>query len=247
MLGRIFYLLLVFCFTTSPVWAQTAPFVGQWKLLNYTDQMKVTKVGANRYAFNFGGGAETIVVDGTEQPGIADTTLSVAAEGPNWKVIRKEGGRVLLTATWTLSEDGNSLNDDFTGFNRDGSTSNTKFVYARRAAGSGFAGSWYSTPTAPSSPLLLQVHRYDRNGLSFIFPSQTLNVNFDGKYHPDAGTNSALSARWLNGRTVEISRNSKGKIVQTRQFELSTDLKTLAMRVRTAGADEPNVYVFERP
>jgi len=95
---------------------KTDLFVGRWKLLKLTDQMKVTKVGANKYAFDFGGVVETIVVDGTDQSASAGTTLSVAADGPNWKVIRKKGSRMLLTATWTLSKDGKSLKDDFTAF-----------------------------------------------------------------------------------------------------------------------------------
>jgi len=203
MLNRIFQVLLVVCFTTSPVWAQTDPFVGQWKLVKATDQMKVTKVGANTYAFDFGGGPEKIAVDGTQQPGYAGTTLSVAAEGPNWKVIRKQGSRMLLTATWTLSSDGNSLNDDFTGFNQDGSTYNTKNVYARTAAGSGFAGNWVSKTATVGSLVILQVRRYHKNGLSVILPSQTLNVNLDGKYYPEAA-GSALSARRLRRLTAPL-------------------------------------------
>jgi len=245
MLNRIFQVLLVVCFTTSPVWAQTDPFVGQWKLVKATDQMKVTKVGANTYAFDFGGGPEKIAVDGTQQPGYAGTTLSVASEGPNWKVIRKQGSRMLLTATWTLSSDGNSLHDDFTGFNQDGSTYNTKNVYTRTATGPGFAGNWVSKTATVGSVLILQVRAYGKNGLSVIFPSQTLNVNFDGKYYPEAA-GSALSARRLNARAVEISRKSKGKIIQTRQIELSSDLKTLTMTVHVLGKDLPLVYVFER-
>jgi len=49
--------------------------------------MKVTKAGQNRYAFELGAGEpEVIVIEGTDQPGYAGSTLSVAAEGPNWKV-----------------------------------------------------------------------------------------------------------------------------------------------------------------
>jgi spermidine/putrescine-binding protein len=210
--------------------------------------MKVTKVGANTYAFDFGGGAETIVVDGTDHPGSAGTTLSVAADGPNWKVIRKKDGRMLLTATWTLSKDGNSLNDDFTSFGQDGSPSNVKYVYERRAAGSGFAGTWVSSTAAVNSVIILQVRPYGSNGLSFIIPSQgqTLNVNFDGKDYPNADADSASSARRLNAHAVEIIGKSKSKITQTREIKLSPDLKTLTMTVYLAGKDEPYIYIFER-
>jgi len=248
MVSRIFQLLLVACFATSPLRAETDPFVGQWKLSKLTDQMKVTKVGANTYAFDFGGGVETIAIDGTDQPASAGTTLSVAADGPNWKVIRKKGSRMLLTATWTLSKDDNSLKDDFTTFGEDGTPSNVKYVYERRAAGSGFAGTWVSTTVAINSVMMLQVRSYVSNGLSFIIPSesQTLNVNFDGSDHPNARAGFVSSARRLNARAVEIILKSKGKITQTQQIELSPDLKTLTMTVHLAGTDEPDVYVFER-
>jgi hypothetical protein len=248
MLSRIFLMLLIACFATSPLRAQTDPFVGQWKLTKLTDQMRVTKVGANKYAFDFGGGVETIVVDGTQQPAIAGTTLSVAADGPKWNVVRKKGSRELLTATWTLSKDGNSLNDDFTSFGQDGSPSNVKYVYARRAAGSGFAGTWVSMTADINSIVTLKVRPYGSNGLSFIIPSSgvTLNAKFDGKDYPNAGAHSASSARRLNARAVEIFRKSKGKITQIRQISLSPDLKTLTMTVHMSGKNEPYIYVFER-
>lgn len=248
MVIRIFWLLLVACLATSPLRAQADPFIGQWKLVKLTDQMSVTNIGANKYAFDFGGGVETIVVDGTDQPASAGTTLSVAADGSNWKVVRKKGDRKLLAATWALSKDGNSLKDDFTAFNQDGSSSNIKYVYERRAAGSGFAGTWVSVIAALNAVIMLQVRPYENNGLSFAVPSQgtTINANFDGKDYPNASAGFASSARRLNARAVEITRKSKGKIIQTRQVELSPDLKTLTMTVHMVGKAEPNVYVFER-
>lgn len=210
--------------------------------------MKVTKVGAKRYAFDFGGGVETIVVDGTDQPAGGGTTLSVAADGPHWKVIRKKGGRTLLMATWTLSKDGDSLKDDFTSFGQDGSRSNIKYVYERRAAGLGFSGTWVSETAALNGAIMLQVRPYGSNGLSFIVPSQgqTLDVNFDGKDYPNAGASSASSGRRLNARAVEVILKTKGKIKQTQQIEVSPDLKTLTMTVHIVGKDQPFIYVFER-
>lgn len=248
MLSRISYLLLIAGLATSPLRAQTDPFVGQWKLVKTTDRMSVTKVGVNTYAFDFGVGPETIVVDGTFQPGYGGTTLSVAADGANWKVVRRKDGRTQIVAIWTLSKDGNSLEDDFTIFGQDGSPSNVKYVYERKAAASGFAGTWVSQTAAINSAILLQIRPYENGGLSFITPSQnvTLNANFDGKEYPDANAGTVSSARRPNANTVEITRKSGGKITQTRQIELSSDLKTLTMTVHVAGIDQPYVYVFER-
>jgi hypothetical protein len=40
-------------------------------------------------------------------------------------------GRTLLTAYWTLSEDGKTLNDAYTEYAPDGSTSSLPYVYER--------------------------------------------------------------------------------------------------------------------
>ncbi len=114
---RSFLLLLTACAVTGAVWAAQDAFVGEWKLnpsrSKLTDQMKVESLGGNKYAFDFGGGAERIVADGTDQRGIYGTMLSVTVEGSDtWKVVRKKDGRMLLTATWKLSQDGNTLRDN---------------------------------------------------------------------------------------------------------------------------------------
>jgi hypothetical protein len=234
-------LLVVAGLVTGTSWAADDSFVGQWKLdpsrSNLTDEMKVTKVGQNKYAFDFGGGEpETVVADGTDQPGNAGTTLSVAPEGANWRVIRKKGGRVFITATWTLSKDGNSLTDDFTSFGQDGSPSNVKYVYKRTAGGgAGFPGTWVSTSEVVNSVFTIQIKPYENDGLSLIGPGGTTNMKFDGK-----------SARRLNASALETIHESGGKITQTRQFKVSPDLKSLTITTHAVGQSTPNVLVFDR-
>ena len=257
MFKRTFELLLVACLGTGALWAANDPFVGEWKLnparSKLTDQMKVESVGANKYVFGFGGGSETIVVDGTDQPGNFGSTLSVTVEGPDTgKVIRKKDGRMLITATWKLSKDGNTLTDDFTGIEPNGSTFNLNYVYRRTAGSSGFAGTWESTSETVNSVFVLQVRPYEGDGLSFIDPSEeeTKNVKFDGKDYPNLGPNvvpgSASSVRRVNERTLEMTDKIDGKVMDAQQIELSSDLKTLTMTVHTVGRSEPNILVFER-
>ena len=244
MFKRTFELLLVACLGTGALWAANDPFVGEWKLnparSKLTDQMKVESVGANKYVFDFGGGSETIVVDGTDQPGNFGSTLSVTVEGPGtWKVIRKKDGRMLITATWKLSKDGNTLTDDFTGIEPNGSTFNLNYVYKRTAGSSGFAGTWESTSETVNSVFVLQVRPYEGDGLSFIDPSEeeTKNVKFDGKDYPNLGPNvvpgSASSVRRVNERTLEMTDKIDGKVMDAQQIELSSDLKTLTMTVHS--------------
>jgi hypothetical protein len=256
MFKRISQLLLCVCVATGVLRAGNDPFVGDWKLnplrSKLTDVMKVESLGANKYTFNFGAGPETIVLDGTDQPGHYGTTLSVAIEGNTWKVIRKRDGRMQVSAIWSLSEDGSTLTDHFTGFNANGSTYNLNYVYKRKAGGSGFAGEWVSTSETVNSVVMLQVRPYEGDGLSFIEPSTdvTRNVKFDGKDYPNLGPNatpgSTSSIRRVNEHAIEMTYKINGKVLYTQQIELSSDLETLTVTRLIVGESEPNIRVFER-
>jgi len=237
--------------------AANDPFIGEWKLngakSKLIDVMKVESAGGNRYGFDFGGGsAETIAVDGTDQPGIAGTTLAVTVEGDSWKVIRKKDGRILLTAFWKLSNGGNTLKDDYTEFGPDGSSSNVKYVYQRTAGTSGFAGTWEGSSETMNAVIVLRVQAYEGDGLSFINDSegQTKSVKFDGKDYPNAGANvragSVTTGRRVKEDTLEMTDKFNGKVRNTRQIQLSADRKTLTMTVNVPGRREPDILVFER-
>jgi len=260
MLKRSIQLLLFACLVTSALWAADSPFVGDWKLnpskSKLTDEMKVEKIGANKYAFDFEGegDAETIVIDGTDQPGTGGTTLSVTAQGSDaWKVVRKKEGRMLLTANWKLSKDGNTLTDEFSEIAPNGSASTVNYVYKRMTGGPGFSGTWVSTSEALSFVFVLQIRRYEEDGLSIINSTSQLtrNMKFDGKDYPNVGPNAAIlatsSVRRLDEHTLELTdKRSNGKVFDTQQIKLSPDLKTLTMTMYITGRSEPQIYVFER-
>lgn len=254
---RTLVLLLVGCLFTAALWAADDPFVGEWKLnpskSKIIEEMKVESVGTNKYAFDFGGGAETIAADGTDQQGLAGTTVSVTIEGPDsWKVVRKKDGRILLTANWKLSQDGHTLNDDYTEFGPNGSSSNVQYVFKRTAGTSGFVGTWENTSQQMNSVFVLQVRPYEGSGLSFINRAQetTRNIKFDGKDYPALGPNLptgfASSGRRVDTRTLQLTDKIDGKIVRTQQVELSPDFKTLTMTVHVVRRSEPNILVFDR-
>jgi hypothetical protein len=275
MLNRTFRLLLVAFLVTSSLWAADDPFVGKWKVdpskSKLNDEMKVEVAGANRYTFTFAPDAvDTVVADGTDQPALSGTTLSVTVKGPhNWEVVRKMKGRPLITAHWTLSEDGKTLNDAFTQHLPDGtilfsqslpngSTLFLPYVYERTAGDSGFPGTWDSESAKVKAGIKLRIEPYEGDGLSFNSgpdsgpdAEMTKKIKFDGNDYPDldpdAAPGSASSGRRVNERSLEITDKFKGKITGTRQIELSTDLKTLTMTVRLVGQNRPkSIFVFDR-
>ena len=248
---------LAACLMAGTAWAAESAFIGEWKLdpakSKMPDEMKVEKKGGAKYAFDFGGVPETIVVDGTFQPGYGKTLLSVKAEAPDtWIVQRKEGGRLQLKATWKLSEDGRTLADYFRRFQADGSTLSMHSVYERTGEGSGFVGGWQSIKETMNSRFSIQVKAFQGDGFSLITPSQhsAKSVKLDGKDYPregpNAGQGASSSARRVDERTLLITDKAGGKVSDTEEIRLSTDLKTLTMTVRIPGRDRPTVMVFER-
>jgi hypothetical protein len=236
------------------------PFVGKWKLnpskSRLPDEMTVEVAGTDRYILTFGPGAvDTIVADGRDHPALQGTTLSIAVVGPNgWKVIRKQQGHMLISADWTLSGDGKTLNDAFTGYGSDGSATIVHYVYERTAGTSGFPGTWDSVKEEVGSVIELTIQPYEGDGLSFESRSALMvmakKIRFDGSDYPhlDPGASPALvsSGRRANDRRLEMTEKFQGKVTGTEQVDLSPDLKTLTLTVRQVGQSKPPVLVFDR-
>jgi hypothetical protein len=216
--------------------------------------MKVSSAGQNRYGFDFGGGTpESIVADGTDQPGLDGSTLAVTSEGPNsWKVVRKKDGRMRISAIWTLSPDGNTLHDDFTGYQSNGSTFHLDYLYARTAGTSGFSGTWDSTSEKLDSAVEIEVAPYQGDGLSITNRAQqsTKIMRFDGKDYPvedaNAPKGAMSSARRVNATTFEFTEKTNGKVNDTQHVQLSPDGSALTMTIQPASGRKPKVLVFDR-
>jgi hypothetical protein len=257
MLKRILGILEAVCLATSMACSAQSPFIGQWKFdssrSRTPDEMKVQSQGGNKYTFDFGGGAETIAADGTDQPGLQGTLLSAKQEAPDtWIVERKKDGRLMLRATWKLSGDGSTLTDYYREFESDGSTLSLDYVYQRTGGGSGFSADWQSIKETRNTPLSMAVKAYEGDGLSFLTPAQhrPQNVKFDGKYYSEDGSNAeqgpAISARQLDEHNLVITHKYNGKVTGTEDVGLSADLKTLTITLRFTGRDKPDVMVYQR-
>jgi len=239
-------------------WAADATFVGEWKMnpskTRLTDQMKMESAGGNRYTFDVGGGPETVAADGTDQPGYAGTTVAVTLTGPDsLRFVRKKDGRMLLTANWTLSKDGSTLNDDFTSFAPDGAASNVKLAFQRTTPTSGLIGSWEGAGATVNFSLTLKIQPYGKDGLSILSSAsdKPKGLRFDGKDYPNLGSNAptgaTYSARRIDDHRLAITDRVSGKTVDTQEYALSADLKTLTLTIRRPGMRTPNIFVFERP
>lgn len=236
------------------LWTANDPFVGKWRLdvsrSTIVDQMRVEARGPNSYAFNFEGApTETVVADGTDQPGLPGTTLAVKSEDPHsFTVVRKQGGRIIVSANWKLSQDGRILHDAFTGLQRDGSMLTVNQVFRRVSGTSGFAGTWESTTKPIGLKVELGIQPYDGKGLSFVSSGSEKSVIFDGQDHAVPGDKDGLtlSGRRRGARAMEYTEKKQGKVSRARRFELSRDGRTLTETVHLAGQATPDVLVLER-
>jgi hypothetical protein len=270
-LNRTLQLLLAGCLLTGPLWGADNAFVGKWKvdpaksMLN--DEMKVEAAGANKYAITFGPDQmDTVTADGSDQPALSGTTLSITVKGPNsWEVTRKMKGRTLLMARWTLSEDGKTLNDAFTQYLPDGMTLFSQplpngsalflpYLYERTSGNSGIAGTWDSESAKVRAGIELQIRPYEGDGLSFKRSDEEIAkmIKLDGNDYPDLDPNggkkdTAHSGRRANELSLEITEKLKGTITSTRQIDLSKDLNTLKVTVRLVGQSKPqSILVYNR-
>jgi hypothetical protein len=257
MLNRAFRVLLLICLLGDTAWAMDDAMVGDWKLnpqkSKLTDVMKIGSLGGNKYSFDFGGGdPEIVVADGTDQPGHFGTIIAVSVDAPDkWTFIRKKQRKVLVTGIWTLSKNGNTLNDHYTAARPNGDVTSLDYIYRRTGDGSGFAGTWVSSSEQVNSMVVLKIRPWQGDGLSFISQggAGTKNVKFDGNDYANVGAvvdGFTASARRRNERSVEITDKMNGKIRDTQEINVSADGNTLTITLQIQGRSEPDVQVFER-
>jgi hypothetical protein len=258
MFKRTFKMVVAFCLVATAAWAAQSPFIGEWKLdssrSRMPDEMKVESKGGNRYAFDFGGGVETIVADGTFQQGLYGSLLSAKQEAADtWIVARQKDGKLMLRATWKLSADGSTLTDYYREFQPDGSTISVSMDYVYRrtgTGGSGFAADWQSFKETINTPYTIEVKPFQGDGLALVnrLQDMTRNVKFDGRDYPHEGPHAApgdtSSAQRVDEHTFVLTDKANGKTTSTQRIALSPDGKTMTI---TLGPEaKPTVMVFER-
>lgn len=238
--------------------AATDPFVGKWKLNQAKsnmagEQAKIEDLGGNKFRIAFGEISDTILTDGTDQPVHFGRTESITQAGPNtWKIVLKKDGRALGTSTWTLSQDGKTMSIEGTEIRPDGTTPKNQFTIKRVAGTSGFAGVWESTSAKFGSPAEFDIEAYEGDGLSFIVPAykDTLSMKFDGKDYseagPDVAPGSTSSGRRVDERTLEVTDKVQNEVIDTIEYKISADGKTLTLIVHEKGQNKPLSFVYDR-
>jgi hypothetical protein len=234
------------------------PFVGTWKLNPAKsqfsgEQIKIDDLGQNRYKITGGADSDTLTADGTDQPVRFGRTEAITKQGPNvWKIVTKKDGKLLSTATWTLSADGKTLAIKGSSVKPDGTSADFEVAVKRVSGGSGWAATWESTDVKISSPDELVISSYQNDGLSISTPAykDVLNLKFDGKDYPETGPNvppgAASSGKRVNANTLEITDKVKDEVMDHLTYQVSPDGKTLTMTIHETGQPKPLTAVYEK-
>ncbi len=258
MLTRTVQSVIVICLFLGSLSAATDPFVGKWKLNQAKskitgEQVKVADLGGNKFTFTFGDVSDTLVANGTDQPVHFGQTNSLTAVSPNtWKIVAKKDGRTLYTQTLVLAPDGKTANSTVTGTRPDGSTFDNHATFKRIAGTTGFAGTWESTSVKIGSPQEFDIQPYESGGLSFVTPAErdTLSMKFDGKDYTETGPNvapgSTSSGHRTDAHTLEVTDKVQGEVMDTTQFKVSPDGKTLTLAVHEKGQSKALTFVYDR-
>ncbi len=139
-----------------------------------------------------------------------------------------------------------------TGTRPDGTTFSDHLAAKRVAGTSGFAGTWETTSLKIGSPDEFDIQPYESDGLSFVVPaeSDTISMKFDGKDYSETGPNvapgSASSGHRVNEHTLEVTDKVQGQVMDTTQFKVSADGKTLTLTVHEKGQSKPLAFVYDR-
>jgi hypothetical protein len=256
MLKHAFLLVSLAGLTATAAWSADNPMLGNWKLnaqkSRLVDEMKITSLGENKYLLDFGSGPpETVVADGTDQPGNLGTTNSTTIVSPDeWRGERKKNGKPQIIGIWKLSKDGKTLHDDFTYFTDDGKTVHIVYLYERRGTGSGFPGDWVSTTSQVDTVFVVQVKPFEGDGLSIVNSADgsTKNIKLDGKEYSNTGSGVTIvsTAQRQDERTIAVTDKVGGKVAATREISVSADSNTLTMTIHVPDRSDPNVFVFDR-
>jgi hypothetical protein len=242
------------CITTAAM--AENPFAGTWKV----DYSKSHVTGQTISFTSEAGGAVlftepnenyTFKPDGTDTKNtFGDTVQWNQIDDHTWKECTREKSMV-VTDTWTLSSDGNTLSVAASGTRPSGQQINETETFTRVAPGKGFFGKWKSTKFENNSPTTAQIDANGDNGIIWHIPEvkASITLTFDGKEATPTGPNIpdglTLSATKIGPRSFELTEKVKGKVVFHGQYTVSADGSTMT-EVGGAPGAAPVRVVFHK-
>jgi hypothetical protein len=182
-----------------------------------------------------------------------DTIAVKVNDASSVEIVRKKGGKVMVTDIQTVSADGNTLNDKFT--DTTGTQPVTGEVTSTRvksgASGShALSGSWRTS----------KVNTVSNNGLTVTFQGtadgfkmsdpngNSYDAKFDGKDYPIQGDpgGTMVSLKRIGNDTIEESDKRDGKLVGINRMTVSKDGKSIEVEYTDKQHNTKTTFTMEK-
>jgi hypothetical protein len=238
----------------------SSAFDGTWK--TRTDSMRVT------------GKPDVIaIVDGTYTCSSCNPEVKIQADGVDHKVAgqdtydsktvkvvdpktvevtNKLAGKVVGTATRTVSADGATLTVKFTDYSGAKPATGTfteKRVAAAAPGAHAISGSWQAGQMGEANDAMRTVS-YEMKGDHFImhWNGQSYDAKFDGKEYPITGdlTQTVVTLKRIDDNTVEETDHRMGKVTDQIRLAASKDGKTVDVTDKDVLRGQTITYTLQK-
>lgn len=220
----------------------TSAFAGTWK--TRLDAAKLSKkpelslIAKGVYSCSSCVPAVEVKANGIDQTvsghDYYDTIAVKVLNHSSYKVVRKKAGKVVSESTFTVSADGNALDEKFS--DQSGAQEATGEIAFKRVAPApagahSASGSWqYDRLVAMSDSGLILKFAAIPNGIKMSLPTgQSYEARFDGKDVPMQGDpgQTVVSVQMIGPRDIEETDKRGGKVADIIDINISADGKTM--------------------
>ncbi len=235
-------------------------FDGTWKLrpesMKTTGKPDVMAVIDGMYVCSSCVPEIKVKADGTDQKvtghAYYDTVAVVVVNPTSFEVTNKQAGKQIVSVTYTVSADGNTLTGKF----RDNSGTKlasgsfTETRLAKGPAGSHAAsGSWRQNQLADANDALSTfAYQMTDDQFSMHWNGQSYNAKFDGKQYPvhnDPG-HTTVSLKRIDANTVEETDSRMGKVTDEIHLAAAADGKSLSVTDKDVQHDQITTFTLDK-
>jgi len=228
---------LVFLFLRAQVCAQS-PFDGTWLIKSDTGKLpekpQVLLLDKGMFCCML---EQKVKADGQEHQlpasASADTAKIQVASAHSVEVVVKKDGKEMFTTTYMVSDDGNTLTEEFRD-TTEKETVITEVLYHRLEKGTAGAheisGSWRAHKSKKSQNGSIIKYKCTAEGFSAETPlGEKYYGKFDGKFYPteDDPYHTLASAKLIDRNTVELTQKRGETIISVLRLTVSADGKSI--------------------
>jgi len=197
-----------------------------------------------------------VKADGTDQKVTGhpyyDTVAVTVVNPTSFEITNKQGGKQVVSVTYTVSTDGNTLNGKFKDYTG-AKLASGSFAETRRAkgpAGSHAAsGSWQlGALTDANAAASTFDYRMTDQQFSMHWNGQSYDAKFDGNQYPVQGDpgHTTVSLKRVDANTVEETDTRAGKVTDEIHLAAAADGKTIQVTDKDVQHDQITTFTLDK-